>query len=133
MTDITLFHAMGWSLLHLFWQGALVALLLACALGLLRGRSGNRIRIIPDSIGCAKSLRMLTAWANDLEYVSEKIGDLKNLKRLDLCINPGLKLPNSIINLGVMEEMYIDENLPGLTSEQRAWIKRNMYHDVSSD
>jgi hypothetical protein len=94
---------------------------------------GNDIRIIPDSIGCAKSLRMLTAWQNDLEYVSEKIGDLKNLKRLDLCINPGLKLPNSIINLGDMEEMCIDEDLPGLTSEQRAWIKRNNVRDVSSD
>jgi hypothetical protein len=91
---------------------------------------GNDIKIIPDSIGCAKSLRMLTAWNNDLEYISEKIGDLKNLKRLDLGQNPCLKLPNSIIKLGEMEDIYIDENLPGLTSEQRAWIKRNMYRDV---
>lgn len=68
---------------------------------------------------------MLTVWMNDLEYVSESIGYLKNLKRLDLMSNPRLKLPNSIINLGDMEEMYIDEDLPGLTQEQLAWMKKN--------
>ena len=86
---------------------------------------GNDIKIIPDGIGSAKSLRMLTVWGNDLEYVSENIGDLKNLKRLDLDSNPRLKLPNSIINLGDMEELYIDEGLPGLTQEQLVWLKNN--------
>jgi GWxTD domain-containing protein len=38
-----LFHALGWSLLHFCWQGTLVAMLLAIALGILRGRS-PRIR-----------------------------------------------------------------------------------------
>ena len=86
---------------------------------------GNEIKIIPNGIEAAKSLRMLTVWMNDLEYVSESIGYLKNLKRLDLMSNPRLKLPNSIINLGDMEEMYIDEDLPGLTQEQLAWMKKN--------
>jgi hypothetical protein len=86
---------------------------------------GNGIKTIPDGIEAAKSLRMLTIWMNDLEYVPESIGDLINLKRLDLTYNPRLKLPNSIINLGDMEEMYIDEDLPGLTQEQLAWMKKN--------
>lgn len=86
---------------------------------------GNEIKIIPDGIESAKSLRMLTAWMNNLEYISEEIGGLKNLKRLDLTSNPRLKLPNSIINLGNMEEMYIDESLPSLTKEQLAWMEKN--------
>ena len=86
---------------------------------------GNDIKIIPDSIESATSLRMLTVWMNDLEYISEKIGGLKNLKRLDLLSNSHLKLPNSIINLGDMEEMYIDEGLPSLTQEQLVWMKKN--------
>lgn len=86
---------------------------------------GNNIRIIPDGIESATSLRMLTAWANDLEYVSEKIGTLKNLKRIDFLANPSLKLPKSIVNLGDMEELYIEEDLPGLTPEQITWLKRN--------
>lgn len=86
---------------------------------------GNNIRIIPDGIENATSLRILTAWMNDLEYVSEKIGTLKSLTRIDLMANPNLRLPKSIVNLGEMEEMYIDEDLPDLTPEQLAWLKKN--------
>lgn len=86
---------------------------------------GNNIKIIPDGIENAKSLRMLTAWGNDLEYISEKIGTLKSLVRIDLTGNPNLRLPKSIVNLGEMEEMYIDEDLPDLTPEQLAWLKKN--------
>jgi hypothetical protein len=86
---------------------------------------GNDIKIIPDGIENATSLRMLTAWMNDLEYVSEKIGTLRNLKRIDFSANPNLKLPKSIVNLGEMDEMYIDEDLPHLTTEQLAWLKKN--------
>ncbi len=35
----TVAHAIGWTLLHFLWQGALIALVLACVLALLRGRS----------------------------------------------------------------------------------------------
>lgn len=86
---------------------------------------GNDIKIIPDGIANAMSLKMLTAWANDLEYVSEKIGTLKNLKRIDFCGNPNIKLPESIVNLGKMEEMYIDSGLPSLTPEQLTWLNEN--------
>ena len=34
-------HALGWTLLHFLWQGALVALLLACVLALLHQRSSQ--------------------------------------------------------------------------------------------
>ena len=34
-------HALGWTLLHFVWQGALVALILACILALLSGRSAQ--------------------------------------------------------------------------------------------
>jgi len=34
-----LIRAFGWSLLHFLWEGAIVAILLACVLGLLSGRS----------------------------------------------------------------------------------------------
>jgi hypothetical protein len=36
-----LVHALGWTLLHFCWQGALVALVLWCVLGLLAGRSSQ--------------------------------------------------------------------------------------------
>ena len=79
---------------------------------------GNDIKIIPDGIANAVSLKMLTAWMNDLEYVSEKIGTLKNLKRIDFYGNSNIKLPKSIVNLGKMEEVYIDRGLPSMTPEQ---------------
>jgi TonB family protein len=37
----SLAHALGWTLLHFLWQGTLVALILACVLALLRGRSSQ--------------------------------------------------------------------------------------------
>ncbi|WP_417276515.1 leucine-rich repeat domain-containing protein [Castellaniella sp.] len=96
---------------------------------------GNNIKIIPDGIENATSLRMLTAWMNDLEYVSEKIGTLRHLKRIDFISNPNLRLPRSIVNLGKMEEIYIDKNLPDLTPGQRAWLKENnvSIHDDELD
>lgn len=85
---------------------------------------GNDIKIIPDGIANAVSLKMLTAWMNDLEYVSEKIGTLKNLKRIDFYGNSNIKLPKSIVNLGKMEEVYIDR-VPSLTPEQLSWLNEN--------
>ena len=46
MTSLTpieqpLIHAVGWSLLHFLWEGAIVALLLASALRLLSNRSSQ--------------------------------------------------------------------------------------------
>src|ERR1039458_7544675 len=36
-----LVHALGWTLLHLCWQGAALAVVLWCVLGLLGGRSSQ--------------------------------------------------------------------------------------------
>jgi TonB family protein len=38
---LPLVHALGWTLLHLCWQGALVAIVLWCVLGVLSGRSSR--------------------------------------------------------------------------------------------
>lgn len=94
---------------------------------------GNDIKIIPDGISRARSLTMLTAWMNDLEYISEEIGVLTNLKRVDLSGNPRLRLPHSIVNLGDMKELLIDEDLSGLTSEQTDWIQKNNYTLADDD
>src|SRR5882757_11350947 len=40
-TTALIAHAAGWTLLHFLWQGALVALILACILALLSGRSAQ--------------------------------------------------------------------------------------------
>src|SRR5258705_12115080 len=40
-TTALIAHAAGWTLLHFLWQGALVALILACVLALLRRRSAK--------------------------------------------------------------------------------------------
>lgn len=37
----TAIHTFGWTLLHLLWQGIIIALLLHCALSLMRKRSAN--------------------------------------------------------------------------------------------
>ncbi len=50
-----LVHALGWTLLHFCWQGALVALLLACVLGSLPSRA-SRLRY---SIACAAIALMM--------------------------------------------------------------------------
>jgi bla regulator protein BlaR1 len=40
-TTALIAHAAGWTLLHFLWQGALVAIILACVLALLTGRSAQ--------------------------------------------------------------------------------------------
>jgi TonB family protein len=40
-TTALIAHAAGWTVLHFLWQGALVALILACVLALLSGRSAQ--------------------------------------------------------------------------------------------
>lgn len=48
ITTSPVLQALGWTLLHFFWQGAIVALLLACVLGVLP--SNARLRY---AAGCA--------------------------------------------------------------------------------
>ena len=44
-TTALIAHAAGWTLLHFLWQGALVALILACILALLSGRSAQPVLV----------------------------------------------------------------------------------------
>jgi GWxTD domain-containing protein len=52
-----LVHALGWSLLHFWWQGAVIAILLASVLGLLRGGSPQ----LRYTIACAGLALMVIA------------------------------------------------------------------------
>ena len=56
---MSLTHALGWTLLHFLWQGALLAVLLAGALVLLRN-AGSRIRY---AMSCAAMMLMLVSAA----------------------------------------------------------------------
>jgi beta-lactamase regulating signal transducer with metallopeptidase domain len=57
-----LVQALGWTLLHLVWQGALVATLLAAALALTQGRSGNlRYALSCLALGVLLALGAVTA------------------------------------------------------------------------
>ena len=49
-----LIHVIGWTLLHFFWQGALVAILMSCVMSLLHGRS-SQVRYI---VACSALLLM---------------------------------------------------------------------------
>lgn len=56
-----LLHALGWSLLHFCWQGALVAILLANVLGMLRGRSPRvRYTVCCFALGVMALLPVIT-------------------------------------------------------------------------
>jgi beta-lactamase regulating signal transducer with metallopeptidase domain len=58
--------ALGWSLLHLLWEGAIIAVLLAAALAALRHASA-RVRYV---VNCAALLMMLTAFVTTLTELS---------------------------------------------------------------
>jgi bla regulator protein blaR1 len=49
LSELPPVHALGWTLLHFCWQGSIVAIILACALGLIPLRA-SRLRY---SIACA--------------------------------------------------------------------------------
>ena len=85
----------------------------------------NKISIISDSIGSAKSLKNLQIAGNDLEYISGAIGNLKNLESLYVYQNPRLRLPDSIIELSSMKELGISEGLSTLTPAQLKWATEN--------
>lgn len=85
---------------------------------------GNDIKIIPDAISKAKNLEMLTAWMNDLEYISAEIGNLKKLKRIDIWGSERLRLPDSIVNLGKMDYLFIAD-AKDLTPAHVEWLRSN--------
>src|SRR5271154_4814401 len=49
LSELPPVHALGWTLLHFCWQGSIVAIIVACALGLIPLRA-SRLRY---SIACA--------------------------------------------------------------------------------
>jgi hypothetical protein len=53
-------HALGWTLLHFLWQGTFVAVLLACVLRLLSGKS-PQLRYV--SACCALALMIVLPFA----------------------------------------------------------------------
>lgn len=55
LSSLPLVHALGWTLLHFLWQGALIALLLACALAILPTR-GSQLRY---ALACAAMAFMI--------------------------------------------------------------------------
>src|SRR2546421_385958 len=59
---MSLTHALGWTLIHFLWQGALIAALLAVALAWLRG-AGSRARY---AAGCAAMVLMVVCAAATL-------------------------------------------------------------------
>ncbi|RZU40171.1 hypothetical protein [Edaphobacter modestus] len=106
MTDITLFHAMGWSLLHLLWQGALVALLLACALGLLRGRSPQWRYL---AACCALALMMILPVITFFYLVANSHNDSKAITNITTVEGAELSLPNGFdqISIPLIEQAVI--------------------------
>jgi len=52
---LPLIHSLGWTLLHFCWQGAIVAILLACALGLLPSRASQ----LRYTVACAAAAWMV--------------------------------------------------------------------------
>lgn len=50
----SLIHAIGWTLLHFFWQGALIAILMSCVMSLLHGRSSQ----VRYAVACSALLLM---------------------------------------------------------------------------
>src|SRR5947207_8760698 len=54
---MNLTHALGWTLLHFLWQGALIAVLLAAALAILRSASSRY------AVSCAAMMLMLAGAA----------------------------------------------------------------------
>lgn len=84
--------------------------------------NNNKISVVPDAIGAARSLKALRLGGNDLEYISQALCSLENLKVLHAYGNPRLRLPDAIPNLGAMDELMIPDDLPSLTPAQRDWI-----------
>ncbi len=85
----------------------------------------NEIKIVPDGISTCLKLRSFQIACNDLEYISEEIGSLRQLIALIVYDNPRLRLPDSITDLGEMERLGISKGLMTLTPAQLSWAEQN--------
>jgi hypothetical protein len=70
----------------------------------------NKLTSIPDSIGDLKNLRSLNLGANNIEKLPESIGELTNLSNLYLSWNKLETLPESIGNLTNLKILDLDNN-----------------------
>jgi GWxTD domain-containing protein len=96
----TLLHALGWSLLHSFWQGAAVALLLACVLWLFRDRS-PQLRYVVCS--CALALMVLLPGVTFLRLAS---------------------IPQASVAASVSPTVVTTINSGGLNTQAEPWLHR---------
>lgn len=94
----------------------------------------NRLRCLPDSIGQAKSLINLQLESNDLQSISDNIGEIDQLKVLCISGNYNLKkLPDSITNLESLT-MFLHDKFENLTEDQERWLDEICEEDrVRSD
>jgi Leucine-rich repeat (LRR) protein len=72
----------------------------------------NALRYLPDSIGNLKNLKTLNVSNNELRELPDTIGNLENLTSLDLSNNKYLMdLPLSLINLSNLLILKVDKSL----------------------
>ncbi|HVR37932.1 MAG TPA: M56 family metallopeptidase [Thermoanaerobaculia bacterium] len=83
-------EAVGWALLHLVWQGVLVAAILAAALALLSRRSANA-RYLASCIALASLLVLgiATAWR---EYEPDSVAMISTGKSVDVTVHQAAPL-----------------------------------------
>ena len=113
LSTLPLVHTLGWTLLNFCWQGALVALLLACALGSLPSRDSRR----RYSIACAAMVLMVVLPA--LTFVMLQWGMHPNVQQsvISVAVAHSDRALNNSLNASAEPwsakfESIIDQSLP---------------------
>src|SRR5262245_22229520 len=114
LLEQSLIEALGWALIHFIWQGALVALLLAGLLWMLRACSSN----VRYAIACAALLLMLVLPPATMAIISFSTAQKKNGELLPLLIaQPDPQpLPDSV-------DSRIPLAIEASTPQQRPFIR----------
>lgn len=84
---------------------------------------GNQIAQLPDSICNIKSLEILTLWDNPLKELPLKLGELVNLKGLDISFTEIKYLPKSIINIRLERFEYSQDEDIAITRQEQLWLE----------
>jgi hypothetical protein len=71
---------------------------------------GNQLKTLPPEIGNLKELRVLNLCSNSLEYLPDSIGELSNLEKIDLSNNYLSQLPATIGKLTNLQELNLTNN-----------------------
>lgn len=83
------------------------------------------LKTLPENFGVLNSLESLTITQSDLEALPSSIGDLKNLKMLELSDNPLGSLPTSFIKLNSIETLILKKcNFTEIPAE--IWPLKNL-------